>query len=743
MGFKTIRQQAASCVGPRFAPEQRAHLRVGVWGILATLVAAVVGPILVWNLSLLVGGPQTINEAQLRTKLADGSVIPNFIVPGRVDYVTLPGLPATAADFSVTDGEDDHIYDFRYVFVGKEVFVTKVEGYGPTLATGELRRLTGETETYARKGLLRLGKEAKLVPYVLDTTTNVHEKLGTLVGLLGFVLMFSIIGFGRSLLWLRSPPKPLTNYARSGMFVGPRQVLRELFCGPSSLRSFATASATVASAVLVSAALAIAPASPTGASTWPAQVKPLAEFVESLRGGPFEHPVPIDLLSHEQYDLVARNQAAGITTPCQNSEFSKETQSLVGAFCKDVGSTGDLRRSTYALLGVTQSAIAQEPSAHLASIGFYSPIDKRLYVRGNKLTAEVTAVLVHELTHAWQDQRFHLGLFQPSSSEELVAWKALVEGDATYVEQAYRQTQRGARIAQKSGTKSPAQDARALRLRESTNAVLASNLNPLLPYLAGPTYIKQLRLEGLLTTTGRVRGTEALDLAFGRPPSNIAQIVGATGLEPKPDRETEKLLPLLQAHSPFPNEEATVAYEEQLDASSFFALTGRTGSYRQRLQSWHGGVLQLATNGDQLCAQVTIRTREAVAPIVVPQEDYSIGDFGSLGRIDRPPVTYQLPEDTIVARRACWTGPRSIVFADPHEQLLGRHLRSALQSWSISSALANQNQTTASADRCLAEVLADRLEHSGLTKSTVEEFAIMAQSCGVPESAMANIMKLV
>ena len=42
-------------------------------------------------------------------------------------------------------------------------------------------------------------------------------------------------------------------------------------------------------------------------------------------------------------------------------------------------------------------------------IGFYSYDDERLRIRGTELTPDVECVLVHELTHALQDQNFDLG----------------------------------------------------------------------------------------------------------------------------------------------------------------------------------------------------------------------------------------------------------------------------------------------------------------------------------------------
>ena len=73
-------------------------------------------------------------------------------------------------------------------------------------------------------------------------------------------------------------------------------------------------------------------------------------------------------------------------------------------------------------------------------IGFYSYDDERLRVRGTELTPAVESVLVHELTHALQDQNFDLGdrleeldkADDTNSSATAEGFEALVEGDARF-----------------------------------------------------------------------------------------------------------------------------------------------------------------------------------------------------------------------------------------------------------------------------------------------------------------------
>src|SRR5207302_7880735 len=72
-------------------------------------------------------------------------------------------------------------------------------------------------------------------------------------------------------------------------------------------------------------------------------------------------------------------------------------------------------------------------------VGFYDPQKKDLVVRGTAITPYVRKTLAHELTHALDDQRFGLdraGL-EKANAESADGFRALSEGDAVHVEQAY------------------------------------------------------------------------------------------------------------------------------------------------------------------------------------------------------------------------------------------------------------------------------------------------------------------
>ncbi|HEY8526672.1 MAG TPA: hypothetical protein VIL48_17010 [Acidimicrobiales bacterium] len=116
-------------------------------------------------------------------------------------------------------------------------------------------------------------------------------------------------------------------------------------------------------------------------SEWDPNIAELARFVERERQLTFEHPVHVELLSEQEY--LARTG----------------------------GDTG--------------------------SMGFYD--GQGIVVRGTELTPVLEGTIVHELTHAVDDQHFGLGNLQGGarSPEELSVIGHLIEGDAVRLEWAY------------------------------------------------------------------------------------------------------------------------------------------------------------------------------------------------------------------------------------------------------------------------------------------------------------------
>lgn len=190
------------------------------------------------------------------------------------------------------------------------------------------------------------------------------------------------------------------------------------------------------SAVAVATVIAlslVATASPVGAANrprqlahWDPRLLKYVEFVEKTRGLPFEHPVRAHFLPDKKFERRLR----GDEKPTKADKTFEKQQAgeyhalgLVGNV--DYGSAGND-------IGVE------------GTVGFYDYADtKDLFVRGTSLKSiDAQVTVVHELTHALQDQHFDLIRMQRHATDgsQQLALDFLIEGDAVFVEDSYIQT---------------------------------------------------------------------------------------------------------------------------------------------------------------------------------------------------------------------------------------------------------------------------------------------------------------
>ena len=162
---------------------------------------------------------------------------------------------------------------------------------------------------------------------------------------------------------------------------------------------------------------------PPHPAVWDSRVSPLVDFVEQERGLSFDHPVFVDFLSGADYTREAT----------RSGPDSGDDAERLDRYA------GELRA-----LGVASGHIDLDAAFNQISDGgtlaFYSPSDQRIRVRGTTITVGLRVTLVHELTHALQDQRFDLAELQRTSEDESasIALRGLAEGDALRVENAYQ-----------------------------------------------------------------------------------------------------------------------------------------------------------------------------------------------------------------------------------------------------------------------------------------------------------------
>ena len=260
---------------------------------------------------------------------------------------------------------------------------------------------------------------------------------------------------------------------------------------PRDRRDHAVAAgAVVAIVAIVAACIAMVRGHEAlGPSEWDARVLPLVEFVEEARGHQFAHPVHVEFLTPEEYRAHA-------TDGPSNDDYL-DTMLRVLRSMGLVGGDTDL------------SAEVDEinDSGTLAS---YSPQTRRIYVRGTEMTPSLELTLVHELTHALQDQTFDLGFSRTQSDGEAFALRALAEGDAIRIEQDYYDTLTDAE--QSSIDKQSEVDVESSKALNSDNATILLSLFSA-PYDLGVPFVRLLAaIEG------------ELDDAFRFPPQSDENI---------------------------------------------------------------------------------------------------------------------------------------------------------------------------------------------------------------------------
>jgi hypothetical protein len=219
-----------------------------------------------------------------------------------------------------------------------------------------------------------------------------------------------------------------------------------------------------------------------------AAIPGLEAFVESARGLTFLSPVKVSVLDDAAFRRKYDQGGATDNGP------------------PDVGA-GVLRA-----LGVPEADGQSRPGADQepdAVDGFYDTDTKELVVRGVRPTPFVRQVLVHELTHALDDQHFGLDPEVPDD-EAALADDALVEGDATAVEYRYvdslsPEEQRAAADEEGSGPGGGGSDV------ADPLADLAD-----FPYDAGPDFVSALVAAG---------GQARVDEAFRAPPTTSAEVL--------------------------------------------------------------------------------------------------------------------------------------------------------------------------------------------------------------------------
>ncbi len=232
---------------------------------------------------------------------------------------------------------------------------------------------------------------------------------------------------------------------------------------------------------------------PPHPEAWDERVLPLIEIVEQTRGLEFKEPVYVDFLSDDEFREDVRTDEEELT----DEDREELTQTL------------GLLRALGLIEGDPDLFDAIQELNAGGVLAYYTYQEERIRIRGSELTPAITSTVVHELTHALQDQHFDLGArlesFGDDEGTAALLFRAVVEGDASRVETAYALTLSGEEQQALAGSKAEEIEQATADLKD-VPTVLMSMMSA--PYALGEP----------LVTLAAAEGNAAVDEMFQNPP---------------------------------------------------------------------------------------------------------------------------------------------------------------------------------------------------------------------------------
>jgi hypothetical protein len=251
------------------------------------------------------------------------------------------------------------------------------------------------------------------------------------------------------------------------------------------------------------------PAAPTGRTYpahWDKRIAPYAKIAADERGLKFLHPVAVRFLSPAKFKK-------GVTTDAK--KLSKGDRA-------DLRNATGLMRAFGLITGKVDLFRASNDVSGNSTLAYYSFADKRITIRGHRLTPSVRATLVHELTHVLQDQHFHVGAHlkkleqQSKHGPSTTAWSVLdsiVEGDAQRVEHLY-------------AASLPAKQRQALVAGQNHEATQANQQMTQVPQVLITMMSSPYTLgEGLVQAVAADGGNGAVNKLFRHPPTHESSLL--------------------------------------------------------------------------------------------------------------------------------------------------------------------------------------------------------------------------
>ncbi|MBX3286964.1 MAG: hypothetical protein KF703_16575, partial [Actinobacteria bacterium] len=244
--------------------------------------------------------------------------------------------------------------------------------------------------------------------------------------------------------------------------------------------------------------------------SWDPRVEPIARWVARERQLDFEHPVEVRFLSPEEYTKASTGG---------DVELSDEEQQQMDDALAQMRALGLIE-------GKVDLNEAQKTLSDSGSLAYYDPDTEKVYVRGSKLTPGLRVTLAHELTHVLQDQHFDLQRVRSDDDGEGTVLRALAEGDATRIEDVYRdEVLTAAERKEYEKASQEESDAATEKLDAEVPPILTAFFAS--PYIFGPE---------LITFLDQRDGSRSIDEALQDPPTEEVlwdpRLYGTSAAEP-------------------------------------------------------------------------------------------------------------------------------------------------------------------------------------------------------------------
>ncbi len=365
-------------------------------------------------------------------------------------------------------------------------------------------------------------------------------------------------------------------------------------------------------------------APPAHPDRWDPGVADIAAFVEQAKGGPFEHPVFVEFLSDDEFrDRVTTTQDDLDDEDRQQLDQAVAQLRALGLVEGEV----DLFAQTNQLTGEGVAA-------------FYSSETERVTVKGTELTPGLEATLAHELTHAWQDQRFDLRRLQRLEvDEDNTAVDMVIEGDASNVEDAYVDDELTdeERQAYDEESATETEEADLAEVPEILVALFAA------PYAAGPLFVDLVDQQ---------RPSRGVDDLFREPPDSDAFVFDARRyFDGAAEEEVDAISP---------PEGATTIDEGRFGGLAWFLVLSQRMDPREALAAideWAGDryvTYEEAADGPEsgrVCVDLRYRAADADGLAAVEPALRAWVDAGPAGSASVEPI-----DDRTVGLRSCDPG---------------------------------------------------------------------------------------